>query len=123
MHRRDLFTFLGALAVWPYGVRAQQRPTTPATSKEGDGRNARLVIASAEAKNSQELESAFVKLTKDGVDAVMFVPDAFFFAQRERIAELALRCRLPSIFVQREYVAAGGLMSYGENDGPAKGCA
>jgi hypothetical protein len=77
MHRRDLFTFLGALAVWPYGVRAQQRPTTPATSKEGDGRNARLVIASAEAKNSQELESAFVKLTKDGVDAVMFVPDAF----------------------------------------------
>jgi putative ABC transport system substrate-binding protein len=79
------------------------------------GRNARLVVTFAEAQNLQELDSAFIKLTKDGVGAVMFVPDAFFFAQRERIGELALRYRLPSIFVQREYVAAGGLMSYGEN--------
>jgi putative ABC transport system substrate-binding protein len=31
------------------------------------------------------------------------------------LAELALRERLPSIFSQREYVAAGGLMSYGES--------
>jgi putative ABC transport system substrate-binding protein len=54
-------------------------------------------------------------LTKDGVGAVMFAPDAFFFAQRERIAELALKYQLPCIFTQREYVAAGGLMSYGEN--------
>ena len=77
------------------------------------GRNTKLVVIPAEAQNSQELESAFVKLTKDGVGAVMFVPDAFFFVQRERIAELALRNRLPCIFTQREYAAAGGLMSYG----------
>ena len=79
------------------------------------GRNTKLVVIPAEAQNPQELESAFVKFTKDGVGAVMFVPDAFFFVQRERIAELALRHRLPCIFTQREYAAAGGLMSYGEN--------
>ena len=39
------------------------------------GRNTKLVVIPAEAQNSQELESAFVKLTKDGVGAVMFVPD------------------------------------------------
>ena len=79
------------------------------------GRNAKLIVIPAEAQNPQELESAFIKLTKDGVGAVLFVPDAFFFVQRERIAELALRYRLPCIFTQREYASAGGLMSYGEN--------
>ena len=86
-----------------------------ATLAQEVGRNARLIVTSADAQNSQELESAFIQLTKDGVGAVMFAPDAFFFAQRERIAELALKYQLPCIFTQREYVAAGGLMSYGEN--------
>jgi putative ABC transport system substrate-binding protein len=85
-----------------------------AVAKEA-GRNAGLIVTSVEAKTPQEIESAFIKLTKEGVGAVMFVPDAFFFAQRERIAELALKHQLPCIFTQREYVAAGGLMSYGEN--------
>jgi len=42
------------------------------------------------------------------------VGDPFFNSQRVRIAELALAARLPTIFHQREYVDAGGLMSYGQ---------
>jgi putative tryptophan/tyrosine transport system substrate-binding protein len=38
---------------------------------------------------------------------------AFLVAQRERIAALAARHRIPAIYVLREWVAAGGLMSYG----------
>jgi len=49
------------------------------------------------------------------VQAVRVTPDAFFFRQPERIAELALKHRLPTIFPQREYADAGGLLSYGEN--------
>jgi hypothetical protein len=41
--------------------------------------------------------------------------DAVFFGQRQRIAELALANHLATMFAQREYVVAGGLMSYGEN--------
>jgi hypothetical protein len=41
--------------------------------------------------------------------------DAVVFTQRRQIADLALSNRLPSMFLQREYAAAGGLMSYGEN--------
>jgi hypothetical protein len=41
--------------------------------------------------------------------------DALTVMQRDRIAELALKSRLPTILPLREYVVAGGLMAYGEN--------
>ncbi len=50
------------------------------------------------------------------VERPLIVPgDAVFFGQRWRVAELALANRLATMFSQREYVVAGGLMSYGEN--------
>jgi putative ABC transport system substrate-binding protein len=45
----------------------------------------------------------------------MVTSDGFFTSQRDRIATLALKHHLPSMFVQREYAEAGGLMSYGES--------
>jgi putative tryptophan/tyrosine transport system substrate-binding protein len=44
--------------------------------------------------------------------ALVVVNDPMFLARRVHIAELTLRSRVPSVFGQREYVAAGGLMSY-----------
>jgi ABC-type uncharacterized transport system substrate-binding protein len=41
--------------------------------------------------------------------------EGLFNTQRQQIADLALSRRLPSMFSQRAYVAAGGLMSYGQN--------
>ena len=49
------------------------------------------------------------------MQAFIAASDAVVFTQRRQIADLALRSRLPSIFSQREYAEAGGLMSYGEN--------
>ena len=43
------------------------------------------------------------------------MPGQTFLIERKQIAELAMRHRLPTIFAQREYVEAGGLMSYGSN--------
>jgi len=54
-------------------------------------------------------------MSDDAVEAVLFLPDSFFNASRYRIAELAVQKRLPSVFAQRDYVDAGGLMSYGES--------
>jgi putative ABC transport system substrate-binding protein len=45
----------------------------------------------------------------------MVATDAVFFGQKQRLAQFALTNRLPTMFSQREYVEAGGLMSYGEN--------
>ena len=73
------------------------------------------IVLPAEARTSQEIESAFRTLANERVGAVMAISDALFFANRRQIAELALKHRLASMFVQREYAAAGGLLSYGEN--------
>jgi putative ABC transport system substrate-binding protein len=72
-------------------------------------------IVPVEARNPQEIESAFAEFDKQRVQAFIVAGDAVFFTQRRQIADLALRNRLPSMFSQREYAQTGGLMSYGEN--------
>jgi ABC-type uncharacterized transport system substrate-binding protein len=74
-----------------------------------------LGIVPMEARSPLEIENAIAALAKERVRAAMFPGDAVFFGQRQRIAELALANHLATMFAQREYVLAGGLMSYGEN--------
>ena len=45
--------------------------------------------------------------------AIMTITTRRFFAQRKRIVELAGKYRLPAIYIQKEFVDEGGLMSYG----------
>jgi putative ABC transport system substrate-binding protein len=68
-----------------------------------------------EARNLQEIESAFAAATKEQAEAIIVEADAVFQINRQRVAEPAVAHRLPSMFSQREYVQAGGLMSYGES--------
>jgi len=79
------------------------------------GERAGLFITPVAAGNVEEIERAFAAFDKQGIQGVIATTDAVFFAQREHIAELALAKRLPTMFSQREYVEAGGLMSYGTN--------
>jgi len=74
-----------------------------------------LSVVPMEARNAQEIEKAFAAFAEERIPAVVVASDAIFFGQRQRVAELALSNRLPTIFSLREYAAAGGLMSYGEN--------
>ena len=67
------------------------------------------------AATRREIDDAFKNLAKERVQAMVVSSDAVFFTYMEKIAQLALDHRLPTMFVQREYVVAGGLMSYGEN--------
>jgi putative ABC transport system substrate-binding protein len=79
------------------------------------GERAGFSITPVTAGNVEEIERAFAAFDKQGIRGVIATTDAVFFAQRQHIAELALARRLPTMFSQREYVEAGGLMSYGEN--------
>jgi putative ABC transport system substrate-binding protein len=74
-----------------------------------------LVLVPVEIRSPQDVSSAFATLASERVGALMVMSDALTVMQRNRIAELALRDRLPTIFPLREYVVAGGLMAYGEN--------
>jgi len=60
-----------------------------------------------------EFEAAFGAMSKQQADGFIVLVDAFFMLHRAQLADLAARNRLPSMFGFREFVDAGGLMSYG----------
>jgi putative ABC transport system substrate-binding protein len=82
---------------------------------EATARQARLSVLPTKAEKREDIATAFDAVVKDGARAIIVSVDGLFLAERQRIAELALRNRLPSIFGNREYVEAGGLMSYGDS--------
>jgi putative ABC transport system substrate-binding protein len=65
-----------------------------------------------EVRSPDNLEVAFRTAKLAGADAVVLISDSLFFAERTRMAELALQHRLPSIAEGKEFVKAGALMSY-----------
>jgi ABC-type uncharacterized transport system substrate-binding protein len=73
-----------------------------------------LQLQSAEVVRAEEFDRVFSAVTKGRAQALI-VPGAnpLAFANRDRIASFAQRNRLPSMYGQREFVDAGGLMSYG----------
>jgi putative ABC transport system substrate-binding protein len=60
-----------------------------------------------------DLRTALNAVAKEHPDALFVYPDPILFAQRKQIAEFAVTNRLPTTFAFREFVDAGGLMSYG----------
>ena len=66
-----------------------------------------------EAGTDVEIDAAFSTLERLRAGALVILADQFFNDRRERIATLALRHALPSVYARREYAVAGGLMSYG----------
>jgi putative tryptophan/tyrosine transport system substrate-binding protein len=71
----------------------------------------RLVIQKA--STPTEIEAAFARFNEQRVGAVLVGGEPFFWVQREQLAALAARHSVPAIYPLREYVEAGGLMSYG----------
>jgi putative ABC transport system substrate-binding protein len=63
--------------------------------------------------DAKGLESAFQTAKQKQVGAIMTTTGNPFFTERKRIVELAVKHRLPAIYPQKEFVDAGGLMSYG----------
>ena len=64
---------------------------------------------------SAEIDAAFETMSRERPDAVFVATSAFLNGRRLQLAQLAAFHRLPAIYGLREYVEAGGLMSYGTN--------
>jgi putative ABC transport system substrate-binding protein len=65
------------------------------------------------AESESEIEAAFAPLAEQRAKALFVTTHAFFFSQRNRLIGLANRHAIPAIFDRREFVEAGGLVSYG----------
>jgi putative ABC transport system substrate-binding protein len=60
-----------------------------------------------------EIDAAFTTLERERSDALFVSPDSFFISRAGQFATLTARDRIPATYTNRDYVAAGGLMSYG----------
>jgi putative ABC transport system substrate-binding protein len=80
---------------------------------ESAARALRLEPQSVEVSHAEDFDRAFSSVTSQRAQAIVVLTNPLGFANRPRIASFAHRNRLPSMYPQREYVDAGGLMSYG----------
>ena len=74
-----------------------------------------LQIQVFNANTSREIDSAFETMVRDNYEALFVGASGFMASRRVQLAQLAAFNRLPATYSLREYVEAGGLMSYGTN--------
>jgi len=72
-----------------------------------------LELQVVEGRDPNQFDGDFAAMTKERVRALLVLPDGMFYQHQTRLADLALKNRLPSMHGFRESVEAGGLMSYG----------
>ena len=71
----------------------------------------------AKATSERDIDAAFASFPELRPDALFVGPDAFFYGRRNQIVRLAGRYGLPALYSQRDFVLAGGLISYGASLG------
>ncbi len=101
-------------------VAALVNPLNPSGPKIFEQlRNAALALGveltAFPAQTPQALEAATVAIARHAADALMVIPDAVFYSERERLTAFALKQRLPYFGTNREATEAGGLLSYGQS--------
>jgi putative ABC transport system substrate-binding protein len=92
-----------------FGAQYEKKEAEEAAAKHG--RQPFFVEASAE----RDLSPAFAACRERAVGSVVISADPFFTSQRKKLVALAARNKLPAIYPWRQFVEAGGLMSYGPN--------
>jgi len=82
---------------------------------EATGRSLGIRLQHVEARGPEEFDSAFAAMARERADALLVTGTSTFLAHRVRLAELAVKGRLPTMHSFRESVEAGGLMAYAVN--------
>jgi putative tryptophan/tyrosine transport system substrate-binding protein len=110
----DLAPQVKTIAILLYG----NSPNTIFQLQEAEsaGRNIGTRIIGVRAESIDNFDTAFATAVRDGAGALLVSAHIFFVNNRDRLAALAAAHKLPVMYQQREYTAAGGLMSYGPNE-------
>jgi putative ABC transport system substrate-binding protein len=74
-----------------------------------------IMLQVYDVKEPDDFPPAFDRMIADGMEGIIALTDSVIFRQRELIVKTALRHKLPGAYPYREWVEAGGLLSYGPN--------
>jgi putative ABC transport system substrate-binding protein len=70
-------------------------------------------LHSVTVRRPNELEGAFLAIARERPAILIVTPSPMFFGERRRLADLAVKHRLPTVYGSSEYAEAGGLIAYG----------
>ena len=100
-----------ALLVNPNNAELASQPADFQEAARTLGKQVHIFNASSE----KEIDTAFTTFVGQRADALVVGGDPFFISRREQLVALAARHAVPAIYPAREYVANGGLISYGNS--------
>jgi ABC-type uncharacterized transport system substrate-binding protein len=108
---------LGQVAVlWLPGVYGERTEKEMLTGAEVAARGLGVRLQFVEAtRDPADLDRAFSDMTRARAGALTVLPSNLFFREHRRLVDLAARNRLPAVYPWKDFVDAGGLMSYGAN--------
>jgi putative ABC transport system substrate-binding protein len=100
-----------SVLVNPNNARAQVDTRDVRAAAEVVGQPIRVL----QAGSVEEIDKAFASIVEHGRGALLVTADAFFFTRREQLVALTARHAVPASYGQREFIEAGGLISYGSS--------
>jgi len=92
------------------------RDRTPTETIQAAARSLGLELVELQASSERDFDAVFASLLQLRAGALLTNNDPFFNSHSEQLAALTIQHSVPSIFPNREFAAAGGLVSYGTNN-------
>jgi putative ABC transport system substrate-binding protein len=101
--------------LWHPGAFGERTDKDMLKRAEVAGRALGVRLQFVEARGPEDFDRAFSEMTRARAGALTVLGSVMFVNERRRLVDLAAKNRLPAVYAQREFVDAGGLMSYGPN--------
>jgi putative ABC transport system substrate-binding protein len=101
--------------LWPPGALPERTEKDYLKAADVAARALGVRLQVVEARGPEDFDRAFSDMTRARAGALTVLPYQFFVNERRRLVDLAAKNRLPAVYPLREFVDAGGLMSYGWN--------
>jgi putative ABC transport system substrate-binding protein len=98
--------------LWQPGGVPERTEKDILTRAEVAGRALGVRLQFVEARGPADIDRAFSDMTRERAGALTALGSPMFTSERRRLVDLAAKHRLPAVYGRREYVDAGGLMSY-----------
>jgi len=101
--------------LWLPGALGERTEKDMRTGADVAARALGVQLQFVEARGPADFDRAFSDMTSARADALTLLPSNMFLREHRRLVDLAAKNRLPAVYGSREFVDAGGLMSYGAN--------